>query len=326
MSDDTRIAYQAEDEDAGERADVVLGRALPGVSRRMARALGLEGRLRIDGRKAKPSTRVSPGMRLELEVRLRGEPPPLTVLAEDEHFVFVDKPSGFHTHGLRPGERGTLSHAVALRFPECAQASPETREGGAVHRLDRDTSGVVAFARSRDAYVRARAAFTAGEVRKRYRAACAGSWPPTAPPDALSGWLVDTEHEGRPAVMIRAALGRGTSPQTVAVRLDGQRATTTVWQVEHTEQHVLVELALLTGRRHQARAHLTYVGLPIVGDPLYGRQDETRLHLHAVLLDLRCAGALDQVACPAAADFWPPAQTGKVTANAAPGPNNAGPT
>lgn len=326
MSEPTRIAYQAQAQDEGERADVVLGRAVAGVSRRMARTLGLEGRLHIDGRKAKPSARVSAGMTLELEVQPEGEPPTLEVLAEDEHFVFVTKPSGVHTHGLRPGERATLSHAVGLRFPECRDASLDAREGGAVHRLDRETSGVVAFARSREAYERARAAFTVGEVRKRYRAVCLGAWPPSAPADALAGWLVETEHEGEPAMMIRAPLGRGPTPQTVAVRLDGQRASTTVWQLEHSHGHVLVELSLLTGRRHQARAHLTYVGLPIAGDPLYGGVDGTRLHLHAVSLDLRSAGASAVVNSPTASDFWPPAPTGKVAAQHLSGPNKPGPT
>lgn len=310
FDDNKRVSYQATTEDEGERADVVLGRALPKMSRRLAKKMGLEGRLRIDGRRARPSSRVAAGMTIEIEIEDGGEPPELEVLAQDEHFVFVAKPSGVHTHGLRPGEHDTLSHAVSLRYPECAAASPDAREGGAVHRLDRDTSGVVAFARSPQAYARARQAFTEGSVGKRYRAVCCGVWPPRAPDDALTGWLVQAEHDGEPALAIRAPLGRGPSTQTVAVRLDGQRATTTIWPVSHdpTQTLVRVGLSLSTGRRHQARVHLSYVGLPIAGDPLYGGRAGSRLFLHALCLDLRQAGAAQEVSCPEGPDFWPPKQ------------------
>lgn len=304
--DTDHLVYETTAEDEGERADVVVGRRVPTMSRRLARTMGLEGRLYIDGRRTKPSTRVRAGMTLAVEVTRRGEPPALEVLAEDDHFIFVDKPCGVHTHGLRPGERATLSHAVGLRYPECASASDDPREGGAVHRLDRETSGVVAFARSPEAYARGREAFTNGTVGKQYRAICRGPWPPGAPPDALAGWLVDGEHEGHPAVIIRAPLGRGATPHTVTVRLDGQRATTTVWRISEDADHVRVQLSLATGRRHQARVHLSYVGLPIAGDPLYGAEPGARLHLHALLLDLRSAGAADCVHCPEAPDFWPP--------------------
>ncbi len=299
-------------EDEGERADVVLGRHVPGLSRRVARRMALEGRLRGDGERLAPSHRVRAGERLELHVPTDPVgPPELTVLAVTEQFVYVDKPAGVHTHALRPGERDCLSAAVAERHPECAEASAEVdpREGGAVHRLDRNTSGVVAFARNPEAYRRAREAFTEGEVFKDYlaRVSAQGPWPPPTPEGALPGWLGPGEALAAlpgfavvgEAMRVRAPLGRGEQRAAVAVRLDGQRSTTVVQPVRPSDgtapEARLLHLQLETGRRHQARVHLAWLGLPILGDALYGPKDPAarassgRLHLHAARLDLGAA-------------------------------------
>jgi 23S rRNA pseudouridine1911/1915/1917 synthase len=307
-----QVSTTVQADDVGARADVVLGRRVPGLSRRVARRLALAGRLRIDGRRARPSDRVDLGQRLTLDLPVRDpvEHAP-TVLAVTDSFVYVDKPVHVHTVALAPGDASSLAFRVTRLHPECAEASPDPREGGAVHRLDHDTSGVVAFARSRSAWTQARSAFEAGRVGKRYLAICedAGGlgFPPRAPADALPGWVEPCAALGEPvelavlapsgtggdlALRVRAPLGRGPERGRMAVRLDGQGATTLV----HARSlrsgagpGLVCELELLTGRRHQARVHLAWLGIPIVGDAVYGAASEPtarRLHLHAVRLDL----------------------------------------
>src|SRR5262249_47041906 len=99
---------------------------------------------------------------------------PLVVLLEDRDLVALSKPAGMPTHPLRQGERGTLANALVARFPECARAGAQLREGGFVHRLDAGTSGVVVAARNHAAWVELRAAFREGRVSKRYLAITGG--------------------------------------------------------------------------------------------------------------------------------------------------------
>ncbi len=281
-----------EPSDVGERADVILGRRLPSVSRRVARKLALEGHLYLDDRRCPPSTRVPLGGRLSLRVQSGGRAEAPTVLACTERFVYVLKPAGMHTHRLRPDDASTLADAVALVHPECRYASPEPRQGGAVHRLDRDTTGVVAFARTLDAWRAARAGFHARDVLKLYRArigASDGPWPPRhagvspASTPAPEGPWPPPAAEG---VTIEAPLG-AAGRHRVAVRDGGRPATTLAWPLE-TEVAGPVELLLrlVTGHRHQARVHLAWIDRPIAGDTAYGGPAAPSLRLHAVALDL----------------------------------------
>lgn len=333
------VACVTEAEDEGERADVVLGRRIPGLSRRQARALARTSRLRIDGHRRPPSTRVTPGQRLELELdgpEAAGGVAPVDVeaLAITDQFVYVYKPAGIHTVALTPEQPGVLATAVARRWPECASASEDPREGGAVHRLDQPTSGVVAFARSREAWAAARAGFGAERVAKHYLAACerqTSSWPPPLPEGGLAGWLVPTDDPtgyeaeldavigatgltAQPTVRIRAAIGRDGGPERSAVRLDGRRASTVVRPLAAAGDRLLVRLLLETGRRHQARVHLAWVGLPIVDDPVYGvaptDPDHPAIHLHAFAIDLSdVVPGEAPVYAPPPPGFWPPGST-----------------
>jgi 23S rRNA pseudouridine1911/1915/1917 synthase len=298
--------------DAGERADVVLSRHLPQLSRRVAKRLALEGKLRIDGHKAKPSDRVHPGE--ELRLRLPSSDAPaleLDVLRETEDFVYVHKPSGVHTVALRPDEPGCLATAVARAFPGTRDASEDPRESGAAHRLDQATSGVVAFAKTREAWRAARDLFDQRKVVKDYIARSSHAWEPKLPQGALSSWfeefeapeaLIDLPCVDGPALRIRAPLGRGEARDQVAVRLDGQRATTLL---QRTTRGRCARLRLVTGLRHQARVHMAWVGLPIDGDTRYGGLEASRLMLHAYQLDLSAGFADESPVCaPADAAFF----------------------
>ena len=301
----------ASGEDVGDRADVVIARHTPGLSRRIARRAGLAGSMTVNERVSRPSTIVGVGDRIGVHSVAAGESAPTTVeivLATDD-LIYVDKPAGMHTVALALGEPGCLATCVIDQYPECAAASTDPRDGGALHRLDRDTSGLVAFARSRDAWQRGRVALTGGGARKRYLALChnvAAVWPPARPPEAPTNWLTsDTKLEplspncvpwrdGSLAATPRtvcAPLGFGANRNRVAVRVDGHRARTVVAPATHTaDGYTLCELDLETGHRHQARVHLAWIGMPIVGDTRYGPDTPAgRMMLHAVALDLGAA-------------------------------------
>lgn len=293
------IAVTVLAEDAGERADVVLGRRVSGLSRRVARDLAHAGHLRVDGEPAPAARRVRAGERLELHVpRVTAELPRLIVLAATPRFVYVDKPAGVHTLRLRPDDPPALAEVVAAAFPECSAASREPREHGAVHRLDGGTSGVVAFARDPDAHAAARAAFSAGDARKCYLAVV------TCPEDLVwpgppGRWRVP---DGE-VLEVRAPLGSGDAPSRVVVRRGGQASCSRVGRpVPLSGGRARVELDLRTGRRHQARVHLAWLDLPIVGDLAYGGAPADRLYLHAASLDL---GAVDPGAGPVTAPTPP---------------------
>ena len=194
--------------------------------------------------------------------------------------------------------------------------------------LDQPTSGVVAFARSRAAWSEARREFKAARVAKHYLAVCdrvSDRWPPELPADGLRGWietaapltdfadrlaplLGDRPEQPLVCVRIRAAIGRDGLERS-AVRLDGRRASTVVQPLASHGDRWLVRLLLETGCRHQARVHLAWIGLPIVGDRVYGRptsdSDRAAIRLHAFAIDLSVVSPDEApVFAPPAPDFW----------------------
>ena len=227
------------------------------------------GNVRYRGQRSRGGVRVESGAEIDIDVpdtldkRPVAEPAPLEILLEDESVVAVNKPANMPTHPLRVGERGTLANAIAARFPECADASDDVREGGAAHRLDTDTSGVILFARSHEAWSALRGAFGSGQVNKEYLALVVG-------------------HPR--AQVIDAALAH--AGKRVRVRDDGQAATTTISVLEQGEEVALIRAITSTGRMHQVRAHLAHVGHPLVGDVLYGGPPAPTGHLlHAWKID-----------------------------------------
>jgi 23S rRNA pseudouridine1911/1915/1917 synthase len=283
------IQHTVAAEDANERADVVLGRHVPGLSRRVARDLARAGHLRVDGEPAPAAHRVQPGQQLELRLPApeTPPPPPLVVLAVTDRLVYVDKPPGLYTHALRPGDPPTLADLVAAAFPECTDASPDPREHGAVHRLDGGTSGVVAFARDRETHAAARAAFSAGLARKRYLAVV------TCPEDqAWPGPALRWRAPAGELLEVHAPLRSDPIPSRMRVDPDGQPSLSRIHRpIRGSDGLARVEVDLVTGRRHQARVHLAWLGMPIIGDLMYGGVPADRLYLHAATLDLSALGS-----------------------------------
>lgn len=262
-------------EHAGERVDVVAAR-LFSLSRAKAKELFEAGLVRVDGRRAKKGMVVQAGQALDVELpevgaALAPEPSAaLQVLREDGTLLFLDKPAGVPCHPLEPGEQGTVANALVARYPECAQASEDPREGGLCHRLDVETSGVLLAARTKEAWQAVRAAFDAREVDKHYLALVQG---PLADDGEIDVPLAHAKDHVRPA------LTGGGREAVSRFRVLARRGAL-----------ALVEVQILTGVLHQVRAHLACVGAPLVGDARYGGPDAKdlgRFFLHAARLGLR---------------------------------------
>jgi len=264
---------------AGARLDRWLAESLPDLSRSRIQHLIAGQHVTVNGAATKASHRLHGGETIEIDVPslppddLVPEPIALTVLHEDDHVLVIDKPAGMVVHPGAGNATGTLAAAALAHAPAIAGVGGPRRPG-IVHRLDKDTSGVLVMAKTRAAYEGLTAQLVERSVTRRYVAVVHG-------------------RVGLTAGVVDAPMGRDPSHrQRMAVRPagKGKRAVTHYRVVERFPHFTYLELRLETGRTHQIRVHMASLGHPVVGDRTYGRSHGKQpiasegLALHAVTL------------------------------------------
>lgn len=272
------------DEHQSQRLDHFLVGQLPEHSRSFLQNLIKEGLVTVDGRTAKKT-----GLKLEshhqIEVRipppepleLQPEDIPLDVVFENEDVIVVNKAAGMVVHPAAGHSRGTLVAAVLAHAPTIEGVGGVKRPG-LVHRLDKDTSGLIVLAKNDQAHRFLQKQFEKRKVEKDYLALVDGA-PPTP--------------EGR----IEAPVGRDSKDRkkmAVVPEDKGRMALSEYFTIEAFANHTLLEVRILTGRTHQIRVHMAFIHCPVVGDTVYGRQKPTlpvsRQVLHAAKLRIALPG------------------------------------
>lgn len=255
---------------AGARLDKYINEVCPAISRTQAQRLIENGQATVNGRVEKPSYQVAIGDVLNVIVppvtpsRLLPEDIPLSIIYEDSDILVVDKPSGMTVHPAAGHASHTLLNAVLSHLNT---VSTETQRPGIVHRLDRDTSGVMVIARHLIAHENLSAQFKKHSVNKVYLTLVRGHLTP---------------REG----IIEAPIGRDSSNRkrmTVSAESRGRKAFTRYTVIRYLGNYTLLEVMPQTGRTHQIRVHLAAIGYPVVGDATYGIKSPilVRQFLHA---------------------------------------------
>lgn len=238
---------------AGNRLDQALAAMFPDLSRTRLRTWIDAGLVEVDGEIRRPRDRVVGGERvvvravIEADTEVGPEPIPLEVVYEDEDLLVVDKPPGLVVHPGAGNASGTLQNALVNYDPELARLP----RAGIVHRLDKDTGGLMVIARSLRAHTALVEAIAERNVTRQYAAICRGR--------IVSGGTID------------APIGRHRVDRIRMAVVDGGKPAVTHYRVsERFEAHTLIEATLESGRTHQIRVHMAHAGHPLLGDPLYG--------------------------------------------------------
>lgn len=274
-------------EPPGGRLDHILSSSVKDFSRSRLQKLIREGRVVVNGIViTKPAYRLEGSEVIELRIpppkqtTLDAEEIPLNVLFENKDLLVIDKPAGMVVHPSVGHDSGTLVHAVLAHAPDIHGIGGERRPG-VVHRLDKDTSGIIIMAKNDAAYQVLQKQFSERTVKKTYHALVDGT-PPT------------------PSGRIEASIGRDPSHRqkmAVVPERKGRPAISIYSTAETFPEHSLLEVHPITGRTHQIRLHLAFIGCPVVGDRVYGRKTPSikvnRQFLHAAKILIKLPGEDD---------------------------------
>jgi len=250
-------------EAAGWRLDRALAAALPTLSRERLKSLISQGNVVCDtkGPVRDPATKVAPGAAFEISIPLPApahnlaQDIPLVIAFEDEHLIVVDKPAGLVVHPAAGNFDGTLVNALLHHCAGSLSGIGGVERPGIVHRIDKDTSGLIVAAKTDRAHVGLAAQFAKHSIDRRYRAIVAG---------------LPNPHAGT----VDAPLARSAANRQKMAIVDSDRAKRAVTHyslVSPLKRAALIECRLETGRTHQVRVHMASIGHPLLGDPVYGR-------------------------------------------------------
>jgi len=262
--------------DSGKRLDSFLANQEKATTRSRLQALIESGHVTVNGSSAKPSYKVKSGdiVRISMPaaspVDIVPQDIPISFIYQDEHIAVVDKPQGLPVHPGPGHPDGTLVNAILAHCPDIAGVGGEIRPG-IVHRLDKDTSGLIMIAKTHDAHQNLSAQISSRNVDKGYLALCKG---------------LLTKDDG----IIDAPIGRDPyNRKRMAVVEDGRYAKTMYTVIERFESSTFLSVKLETGRTHQIRVHMAHLNHPLVGDTVYGRSSNivSRHFLHAHYLAFR---------------------------------------
>lgn len=262
---------------AGQRLDRMLATAIADLSRSRLQALVRDGAVSHEGVPVlDPGRKVRPGDRYRIFVPEPSPPKPapeqiaLDVVYEDAHLIVVDKPAGLVVHPAAGHETGTLVNALIAHCGDSLSGIGGVRRPGIVHRLDKDTTGLLVVAKTNAAHQGLAAQFKShgvdGGLERRYLALVWGT-------------------PGRPRGTIEAPLGRSRTHRTRVAVTHAERGRHAITHFETVEQFAgvdgkpvasLLALKLETGRTHQIRVHMAHAGHPVIGDPVYGAGFRTR--------------------------------------------------
>jgi 23S rRNA pseudouridine1911/1915/1917 synthase len=279
-----RIVEMVFEKSSGERLDKFLVERLPEFSRSRLQGLISDGFVDVDGRPAKKAGKVvENGQRVLVRIPppapggLIPEDIPLDVVFENEDLLIVNKPAGMVVHPAAGHASGTLVNAVLGYDPDMEGIGGEERPG-LVHRLDKDTSGLIVLAKNDEAHRWLQEQFRLRKVEKTYLALVDGK-PPT------------------PGGRVEAAVGRdprNRKKMAILPANKGREAISEYKTIESFKEHTLLEFRPLTGRTHQIRLHCAFLKCPIVGDEVYGRKNSSlkirRHFLHAYRLKITLPG------------------------------------
>ncbi|GLU37649.1 23S rRNA pseudouridine1911/1915/1917 synthase [Pseudomonas citronellolis] len=253
MSDLIQLAAEVPFDLGGQRLDQVAAQLFPEHSRSRLAGWIKDGHLTVDGAVLRPKDVVHAGSRLALEVQLeaqgewKAQDIELDIVYEDEHILVIDKPAGLVVHPAAGHQDGTLLNALLHHVPHLANVP----RAGIVHRLDKDTTGLMVVAKTLEAHTNLVAQLQARSVSRIYEAIVVGV--------IVAGGKID------------APISRhGVMRQKMAVVSTGKQAISHYRVLERFRSHTHTRVKLETGRTHQIRVHMSHIGFPLVGDPVYG--------------------------------------------------------
>lgn len=241
------------------RLDLYLSELYEGISRSKIQTAIKNGKILVNNEAKKPSYILKEGDKIEFEnlieeniIKIKPENLPITVIWEDENMLVVNKPSGMLTHPTPLETSNTLVNALLYKYGENLSDINGDFRRGIVHRLDRNTSGLLMIAKNNKTHEYLAQLIKNHQITKKYHAVLKGSYP------------LDND-------IIEAPIGRHkTQPHKMTVTPDGKPSTTILKVIERFKDATYVELTLITGRTHQIRVHTSYKKHPVYNDTLYG--------------------------------------------------------